>query len=178
MIGLAGSQGPWISFLYLWRPISHQQQIPIHSIVKLHPSITPVTNAVRPPPVRVTNTPPHAAMVRKMVRTKWLSQEWIRSCLRKMGKRPKISIEKRVKEKTCVVDGNLDASTAEAIMAEFVDMEVGSLYCTLDLSIVTSYWKHTVHLAHHCNQRTPHSSKAATCLEPRLNHSLWSALVT
>jgi hypothetical protein len=52
-----------------------------------------------------------------------------------MGKRPKISIEKRVREKTWVVDGSLDASTAEAIMAEFVDMDVGSLYHMLALGV-------------------------------------------
>jgi hypothetical protein len=44
-----------------------------------------------------------------------------------MGKRPKISIEKSVNEKTCVVEDSLEARTADAIIAEFVDMEVGSL---------------------------------------------------
>jgi hypothetical protein len=34
------------------------------------------------------------------VRSRWLRQECRRSCRRKMGNRPKISIEKRVKEKT------------------------------------------------------------------------------
>jgi len=133
MIGLAGSQGPWISFLYLCNPISHQLQMPIHKNVKLHPSTTPVRKATRPPPVRVTNKPPHAAIVSKTLRARWLDREWTSSCLRNMGKSPKISIEKRVSEKTCVVDGSLDASTADAIMAELVDMEVGSLHAMLAL---------------------------------------------
>jgi hypothetical protein len=71
--------------------------------------------------------PPHAAIVSKMVRSRWLLQELTSSCRRKMGKRPKISIEKRVKEKTCVVEDSLEARTADAIMAELVDIEVGSL---------------------------------------------------
>jgi hypothetical protein len=107
--------------------MSHQLQIPMHRMVKLHPSTTPVTKAVRPPPVKVTNTPPHAVMVSKTVSRRWLSQEWTSSCRRKMGKRPNISIEKRVREKTCVVDGSLEARTADAIIAEFVDMDVGSM---------------------------------------------------
>jgi hypothetical protein len=45
-----------------------------------------------------------------------------------MGNRPKISIENKVREKTCVVEGSREASTEDAIIAEFVDMEVGSLY--------------------------------------------------
>jgi len=36
-------------------------------------------------------------------------------------------MEKRVNEKTCVVDGRRDARTADAIMAEFVDIEAGNL---------------------------------------------------
>lgn len=35
-------------------------------------------------------------------------------------------MEKRVKENTWVVDGSRDASTAEAIIAEFVEIEAGS----------------------------------------------------
>jgi hypothetical protein len=62
--------------------------------------MTPVMKAIRPPPVSVTKTPPQAAIVRTMVRTKWLRQECTRSCRRKIGNRPKISMEKRVKEKT------------------------------------------------------------------------------
>lgn len=44
-----------------------------------------------------------------------------------MGKRPKTSMEKRESEKTCVVDGNRDASTVEAMRAELVEMEAGRL---------------------------------------------------
>lgn len=36
-------------------------------------------------------------------------------------------MEKSVREKTCVVEGNREARTAEAIMAEFVDIEAGKL---------------------------------------------------
>jgi hypothetical protein len=99
----------------------------MHRTVRLQPSTTPVTNAVRPPPVRVTNTPPHAAMVSMMVRRRWLDQDRESSSRRKIGNRPNISMEKSVKEKTCVVDGSLEASTADAIIAEFVDMDVGNL---------------------------------------------------
>jgi hypothetical protein len=44
-----------------------------------------------------------------------------------MGNSPYISMENRVKEKTCVVDGNLEARTADAIIAEFVEIEAGNL---------------------------------------------------
>jgi hypothetical protein len=80
--------------------MSHQLQIPTTKKVKLHPSMTPVMKAVRPPPVKVTNTPPQAAMVSRIVRSMWLLQECTSSCRRKIGKSPKISIEKRVREKT------------------------------------------------------------------------------
>lgn len=36
-------------------------------------------------------------------------------------------MENRVNEKTWVVDGRREASTADAIIAEFVDIEAGSL---------------------------------------------------
>jgi hypothetical protein len=45
-----------------------------------------------------------------------------------MGNRPNTSIENKVKEKTCVVDGSREASTADAIIAEFVEIEAGSLH--------------------------------------------------
>jgi hypothetical protein len=146
--------------------------MPIHRTVKLHPSTTPAKNTVRPPPVRVTNKPPHAAMVSNAVRTTWVNQECTSSCLRKIGKRPKISIEKRVKEKTCVVDGSLEASTAEAIIAEFVDMEVGSLQVALASFVKLSQCKLTVCLAHHCSQKMQHSSEVTMCSKPRWSHSL------
>jgi hypothetical protein len=62
-----------------------------------------------------------------MVRRRWLDQDRESSSRRKIGNRPNISMEKSVKEKTCVVDGSLEASTADAIIAEFVDMDVGNL---------------------------------------------------
>jgi hypothetical protein len=36
-------------------------------------------------------------------------------------------MEKRVNEKTCVVEGSREARTADAIIAEFVDIEAGNL---------------------------------------------------
>jgi len=127
MIGLAGSHGPWISFLYFCSPISHQLQTPMHMKVSELPMSTPATKDPRPPPAKVMNTPPHAAMVNWIVRVKWPTHDRVRSCRRKMGKRPNISIENKVREKTCVVEGSREARTADAIIAELVDMEVGSL---------------------------------------------------
>ena len=36
-------------------------------------------------------------------------------------------MEKRVREKTCAVDGSLEASTVEAMTAEFVEKDAGRL---------------------------------------------------
>jgi hypothetical protein len=152
--------------------------MPMHKNVKLHPSTTPARKATRPPPVRVTNKPPHAAMVSKTVRTRWLDREWISSCLRNMGKSPKISIEKRVSQKTCVVDGSLDASTADAIIAELVDMEVGNLHACVSSVCRSSQYTLTVCLDHRYSQRKPHLSRATKCLKPKWNHSSWIVLVT
>jgi hypothetical protein len=127
MIGRAGSHGPWISFLYFCSPISHQLHIPMHTKVKKLPSIAPATNTPRPPPVNVTNTPPHAVTTSTSVSTAWPRHDRARSSRRNMGNSPKISMEKRVNEKTCVVDGSREASTADAIIAELVEMEAGSL---------------------------------------------------
>jgi len=44
-----------------------------------------------------------------------------------MGKRPNTSMEKREREKTCVVDGNREASTVDAMRAELVEIEAGRL---------------------------------------------------
>ena len=45
-------------------------------------------------------------------------------------------MEKSVSEKTWVVDGSRDARTADAIMAELVDMDVGSLHYLLDIEAI------------------------------------------
>jgi hypothetical protein len=45
-----------------------------------------------------------------------------------MGKRPKTSMEKSVREKTWVVEGSREASTVDAMSAEFVEIEAGRLY--------------------------------------------------
>jgi hypothetical protein len=36
-------------------------------------------------------------------------------------------MEKSVRENTCVVEGSREASTVDAIIAEFVEMDAGSL---------------------------------------------------
>ena len=46
---------------------------------------------------------------------------------RKTGKRPKTSMLKRVREKTCVVVGSREARTVLAIRAAFVEREAGNL---------------------------------------------------
>jgi hypothetical protein len=80
-------------------------------------------------------------------------------------------MENSVKEKTCVVDGSLEASTADAIIAEFVDMDVGSLHAVLALFIVVNQYKLTARLGRHCSQRMPHSSEVTMYSKPRSNHS-------
>lgn len=65
------------------------------------------------------------------VRSKWPRQEMWRRWRRKTGKRPKTSIEKRVREKTCVVEGRREARTVEAMRAALVDREAGNLYRSL-----------------------------------------------
>jgi hypothetical protein len=127
MIGLAGSQGPCISFLYFCNPMSHQLQIPMARNVRMPPSTTPAIHAPLPPPVKVTETLPQALMMRAIVRARWPRRDIDRRCRRKMGNRPNTSMENSVSEKTCVVDGSRDASTVEAIKAELVDIDAGSL---------------------------------------------------
>jgi hypothetical protein len=127
MMGLAGSQGPWISFLYFCSPISHQLQIPIPKKVTIPPRITPAIQAPRPPPVNVIKTAPHEVMTSTKVKVKWPRHEIDRRCLLKIGNSPKTSMENKVSENTWVVDGSRDASTVEAISAELVEMDAGRL---------------------------------------------------
>lgn len=54
---------------------------------------------------------------------------------RKMGNKPKTSMEKSVREKTCVVDGSHEASTADAMTAVFVENDAGRLDWVSRLSI-------------------------------------------
>jgi hypothetical protein len=127
MMGRAGSQGPYISFLYFCSPISHQLQMPIATKVIILPSMTPAIQALRPPPVNVANTAPPAVVTNATVKAMLPFRDFARSCRRNMGKRPNTSIENNVSEKTCVVDGNREASTVDAISAELVEMEAGKL---------------------------------------------------
>lgn len=100
MTGLAGSHGPITTFLYFCNPISHQLHPPMVRHVSRLPSTTPAVAAFHPPPETVTPTPPPAPMTRNVVRRRWPRQELWRRCRRNTGKRPKTSMEKRVKEKT------------------------------------------------------------------------------
>lgn len=127
MMGRAGSQGPYISFLYFCSPISHQLQMPIARKVTMLPSMVPAIQAPRPPPVSVATTAPPAVVTNATVRMMLPFRDLARSCRRNKGKRPNTSIENNVSEKTCVVDGSREASTVEAISAELVEIEAGRL---------------------------------------------------
>lgn len=91
------------------------------------PMTTPAIHAALPPPVRVTKTNPEELVTRIMVRARLPCQDLLRSCRRKIGNSPKTSMEKRVNEKTWVVEGRRDASTVDAIIAEFVEIDAGRL---------------------------------------------------
>lgn len=127
MIGLAGSHGPWISFLYLCSPMSHQLVRPMARLVSILPRTIPMTAAFQPPPEIVMPSPPLAPMTTKAVNVRWPRQETCRRCRRKTGKRPKTSMLNSVRLKTCVVDGSRDAKTVDAESAAFVDREAGNL---------------------------------------------------
>jgi len=108
--------------------MSHQLQMPILKNVRMPPKIAPAKNVPRPFPVRVTNRPPHAPVTSAMVRARCPHGDRARSCRRKIGNKPYISMENKVSENTWVVDGKREARTAEAIIAEFVDIEAGKLW--------------------------------------------------
>jgi hypothetical protein len=108
--------------------MNHQLQIPIARKVRVPPRTTPETQAILPPPVKVTTTPPFALIISTMVRAKWPRQDTDRRRRRNIGNRPNTSMEKRVSENTWVVDSSRDASTVDAIKAEFVDIEAGRLF--------------------------------------------------
>lgn len=127
MIGLAGSQGPWISFLYFCSPRSHQLQIPIARRIKILPATLPTIAAVHPPPLMVTPTPLPAPITRKTVVTTCARNDTCLRWRRKTGKRPNTSIENRVSEKTWVVDVRREARTVDAIKAALVEREAGNL---------------------------------------------------
>ena len=107
--------------------MSHQLQTPIARKVKMPPRTTPAIQAPRPPPVNVANTAPHALVTSAMVKVRWPGHEIDLSWRRKIGNKPKTSIENKVNENTCVVDGSRDASTVEAIIAELVEIDAGRL---------------------------------------------------
>ena len=138
MIGRAGSQGPWISFLYLCKPMSHQLVIPIARHVRIPPRKAPITPAFQPPPVMVTQSPPPAPRIINAVKIRCPVQDTCRTCRLKTGNSPKTSILNRVRLKTWVVDGRREAKTVEAIRAALVESEAGNLRNKLVKSLTGS----------------------------------------
>jgi hypothetical protein len=127
MIGRAGSQGPWISFLYLCNPMSHQLVMPMARHVRTPPRIAPPTPAFQPPPVIVTQRPPPAPRTINAVNIKCPVQDACRTCRLKTGNSPNTSILKSVKLKTSLVYLRREARTVDAMRAAFVDREAGNL---------------------------------------------------
>lgn len=129
MIGLAGSHGPITTFLYLCKPISHQLQPPMPTAVPSPHKKIPTRAAFQVVAVgaKVTPKPAPDPRTREKVSNRWPCQETWRRCRRKTGKRPKTSMLKRVRLKTCVVLVSRDASTVEAIRAALVDNDAGNL---------------------------------------------------
>jgi hypothetical protein len=74
---------------------------------------------------RMMLMPTDDAITRNMMSKLWPFHEFCRRCRRKTGKRPTASIEKTVKEKTCVMLERGDANTVDAINAAFVERLVG-----------------------------------------------------
>lgn len=129
--GRAGSQGPWISFLYFCSPMSHQLQIPMKRPVRKLPRIAPEMAALNPPPETAMLKLAPAPMTRKPARNRWPRHETCRKCRRKTGKSPNTSMEKSMNEKTSVVDSSRDARTVAAMIAALVDREAGNLRASL-----------------------------------------------
>lgn len=128
MMGRAGSQGPYISFLYFCSPMSHQLQIPIARNVRMLPNIIPAIHAPWPLPVSVANTAPLAVVTNRTVKAIWPRRDLARSWRRKIGNKPNTSMENSVREKTCVVEGSLEARTVDAMSAELVEIDAGRLH--------------------------------------------------
>lgn len=81
--------------------------------------------------VKMTARPPPAPMTSASVSKTWPVQDTFRRWRLKIGKRAKISMEKRVREKTWAVAGRRDARRVDAISAAFVDRDAvmrASLY--------------------------------------------------
>lgn len=127
--GLAGSQGPITTFLYFCNPINHQLQPPIPTPLPTPQAITPHTILFHLSSLleRTIPMPAPAPTTRVRVRSKCPRHEIWRRCRRKTGKRPNTSMEKRVREKTCVVEGRREARTVEAMRAALVEREAGNL---------------------------------------------------
>lgn len=147
MTGLAGSHGPTTTFLYRCKPMSHQLQPPMPKAAPTDQKSMPKIIACQPPffDSVIPETPP-APRTRKRVRTRCPRQETWRRCLRKTGKRPKTSMLKRVKLKTCVVLGRREARTVEDIRAALVDSEAGNLPVGLAPTVVKDMRTEITHL--------------------------------
>jgi len=83
--------------------------------------------AVQPPPLTIIPTPALAPNTNTTVRIRCARHDTWRRWRRNIGNSPKTSMEKRVKEKTCVVDVRRDASTVDAMSAALVDKDAGNL---------------------------------------------------
>lgn len=133
MMGLAGSQGPRISFLYFCNPISHQLHPPVASTAMSTPTIIPTSPLFHGhPPVplvspRMRPTPSPAPSTSKIADTTWNRQLRCLAYRRKTGNRPKTSMLNSVKLKTCFVDGSRLANTVDAMRAALVESDAGNL---------------------------------------------------
>lgn len=129
--GLAGSQGPITTFLYLCKPISHQLHPPIPTALPIHHITAPATTLFHPPShngflLSVVPKAAPAPMTSARVNKRCPRQLKCRRCRLKTGKRPNTSMLNNVKLNTCVVLGSLDANTVLAINAAFVLKEAGN----------------------------------------------------
>jgi hypothetical protein len=95
MTGLAGSHGPMTTFLYFCNPISHQLHPPIVRHVSRLPSTTPAVAA--PSSTRDRHADTASAYDEKRSKKEMATPRIWRRCRRNTGKRPKTSMEKRVK---------------------------------------------------------------------------------
>lgn len=98
----------------------------MENAVRMLPRNDP-TIADAQPPLRVIPTAPPAVITRANVSAACPVQDVCRNCRRKMGNRPKTSMENSIKLNTCVVDGRREASTVDAITAALVEREAGNL---------------------------------------------------
>ena len=132
MTGLAGSQGPMTTFLYLCKPINHQLHPPMPTTLPTHHMTAPAIALFQPPCHRglALNAVPRLApapITNANVKKRCPRQLMCLKYLLNTGNSPNTSMLKRVKLKTCVVLGSLLASTVLAISAALVLRDAGNL---------------------------------------------------